>query len=47
MSHSPLVLALTALGAAITAVVLPAGATPPGSTGKLLRVVAEGEANDH
>jgi Tol biopolymer transport system component len=36
MSRSPLVLALTALGAAITAVALPAGATPPGSNGKLV-----------
>lgn len=36
MSHSPLVLALTALGIAITAVALPAGATAPGSNGKLV-----------
>jgi hypothetical protein len=36
MSHSPLVLALTALAIAITAVVLPAGATPPGTNGKLV-----------
>ncbi|MBD0282914.1 MAG: hypothetical protein ICV69_12085 [Thermoleophilaceae bacterium] len=36
MSHSPLVLALTALGAAITAVALPTGTTPPGTNGKLV-----------
>jgi hypothetical protein len=36
MSHSPLDLALTALAIAITAVALPAGATPPGTNGKLV-----------
>jgi TolB protein len=36
MSRAPLVLSLTALAAAVTAVALPAGATPPGSNGKLI-----------
>ncbi len=36
MSRAPLVLSLTALAAAVTAVALPAGATPPGTNGKLV-----------
>jgi Tol biopolymer transport system component len=43
MSRAPLVLSLTALAAAITAVALPAGATPPGTNGKL---VLERETRD-
>jgi Tol biopolymer transport system component len=36
MSRAPLVLSLTALAAAVAAVALPAGATPPGTNGKLV-----------
>ena len=36
MFRSPLVLSLVALAAMVTAVVLPAGATPPGSNGKIV-----------
>jgi TolB protein len=36
MSRAPLVLSLTALAGAVTAVALPAGATPPGTNGKLV-----------
>jgi hypothetical protein len=36
MSRAPLVLSLTALATAVTAVALPAGATPPGTNGKLV-----------
>jgi Tol biopolymer transport system component len=36
MSRAPLVLSLTALAAAVSAVALPAGATPPGTNGKLV-----------
>src|SRR3712207_1389500 len=36
MFRVPLVLSLTAVVAGVTAVALPAGATPPGSNGKLL-----------
>jgi TolB protein len=36
LSRTPLVISLTALAAAITAVALPAGATPPGTSGKLV-----------
>ena len=36
MSRAPLVVSLTALAAAVSAVALPAGATPPGTNGKLV-----------
>jgi TolB protein len=36
MSRAPLVLTLTALAAVVTAIALPASATPPGSNGKLV-----------
>jgi Tol biopolymer transport system component len=36
MSRAPLVLSLTALAVAVAAVALPAGATPPGTNGKLV-----------